>query len=296
MKIIANLLITKDIRNDEDIKQYTNDVFTYIHNVDKLYIYNITKYDLSKFYEAINRFDKIEYTNMTDMGEVANYELIYDNAAKENADYSVILELGYSYESDAFSTMTKYLHEHDLNDVAVITPIPLYGCQLHERKTETVRYVGGGCKLIGAFVNMNIYKELNGFKKEYYQSTFDYEYCIRARLKGYRILLFNNEVLRNINYRIVEKRILFTTLSTYDKDPLDIYYEYRNRLFLWDEYKELDPYYVNLDKKLAKRERHEMKMRDPGYRDKLVMFEKAKEDYKKGKMGKIKYEKKEERF
>lgn len=296
MKIIANLLITKDIRNEEDIKQYTSDIMKYIHSVDKLYIYNVTNYDLSKFYESINRFDKIEYANMEDLGEVANYQFIYDNVLKENADYGVILELGYGYEDDVFQTIVKYINENDIKDVGILTPTPLYGCQIHERKPEKIRYVMGGCKLIGTFVNMHIYKEMEGFKKEYYQSTFDYEYCIRLRLKGYKIVLFNNEVLRNINYRIVERRWLFTTLSTYDKEPLDIYYEHRNRLYLWDEYKDIDPYYVKLDKSLAKRERHEMKWRDPGYRDKLAMFEKAKQDYKNNKMGKIKYAKREERF
>lgn len=293
MKVIANLLVTKDIRNEEDIKEYSNDIYRFIHNVDKLYIYNVTNYDLTKFYESLERFDKIEYTNCDDLGEAANYEMIYDNAAKEGADYSIILELGYSYEEDAYQTIYKYLNENSFDDIAIYTPLPLYGCQLHERKPENVRYVMGGCKLVGAFINMHIYKEMGGFKKEYYQSMFDYEYCIRLRLKGYKILLFNNVVLRNINYRIVEKKIVFTTVSTYDKEPLDIYYEYRNRLYLWDEYKLLDPYYVKLDKKLAKRERHEMKMRDPGYRDKLVMFEKAKDDFKNKKMGKIKYDRKD---
>lgn len=296
MKIIVSLLINKYILNDEEIREYVKAFNTYTNNADYIYIYNVTNADLSKFYDSIKRYQNVEYVNCTDLGEVANYQRMMDQAVNVGADYNVMIELGYYYEDEAFTNIKKYIYEHQDSSIAIYTPLPLYGCQMHERKTENTRYIMGGCHLVGTFVNVNIYKELKGFKLEYYQAMFDYEYCIRIRLKGYKILLFNNDVLRNTNYRIVERKILFTTLSTYDKDPLDIYYEYRNRLYLWDEYKDIDPYYVKIDKKMAADERHEMKWRDKGYRDKLAMFEKAKEDYKKGLLGKITYGKREIKY
>lgn len=293
MKIIANLLITKNIYKEEEINEYVKHIKGYIMSVDKLYIYNASKADLTKFYEKLTRHDNIVFTDCSDLGEAANYERILNYSTKTDADYAIILEPGYYYEEDSFQTIKKYLYEKEPKDISIITPLPLYGCELHERKAEQVRYVMGGCKMVGTLINLHIYKELGPLRTDYYQSMFDYEYCVRARLKGYKILLFNNEVLRNINYRIVEKRYLFIKLSTYDKDPLDIYYEHRNRLFLWEEYKDLDPEFVKLDKKLAKGERHEMRWRDPQYRDKLVMFEKAESDFKAGILGKIKFSNKE---
>lgn len=293
MKIIANLLITRNIYKEEEMNEYVKHVKGYIMSVDKLYIYNASGYDIDKFYEKLNRHDNIVFTNCNDLGEVANYERILNYSLDSGADYSVIFEPGYYYEEDSFQTIKKYIVENKPQDVAIITPLPLYGCELHERKAEPTRYVMGGCKMVGTFVNLHIYEKLKGLKKEYYQSMFDYEYCVRARLAGYKILLFNNEVLRNINYRIVEKRYLFITLSTFEKEPLDIYYEHRNRLYLWEEYKKLDPDFVKIDKKLAKGERHEMKWRDPSYRDKLAMFEKAEKDFKEGVTGKIKFSNKE---
>ena len=289
MKIIANLLITNNIYKEEEINEYVKHVKGYILSVDKLYIYNASGCDLTKFYEKLNRHDNIVFTDCSDLGEAANYERILNYSLEVGADYCIILEPGYYYEEDSFQTIKKYLSEKNPKDIAVITPLPLYGCELHERKGEATRYVMGGCEMVGTFVNLNIYKELKGLKKEYYQSMFDYEYCVRARLAGYKILLFNNEVLRNINYRVVEKKYLFLTLSTFDKDPIDIYYEHRNRLFLWEQYKDLDPAFVKLDKKLAKEERHIMKWRDPAYRDKLVMFEKAEKDFKDRVLGTIKF-------
>ncbi len=293
MKFVANLIIKKNIVNEEDISSYVKSISEYVRHVDKLYIYNITKYPLDKFFDALLKYENIEYTTCEDLGEVLNYERALQVSLNDNADFSIILELGYYYEESVFNTIKSYILSHDVSEIGILTPLPLYGCQELERKSDETRYIQGGCNFVGAFINLHIYKDMGGLKREYYQSMFDYEYCIRLRLKNYKILLFNNLVLRNNNYRLVDKKIMFMTMTTYVKDPLDIYYEYRNRLFLWDEYKHIDPYYVKLDKKLAKAERHEMKWRDPGYRDKLVMFEKAKEDYKNGVMGKIKYEKRE---
>ena len=50
---------------------------------------------------------------------------------------------------------------------------------------------------------------------------------------------------------------------------MELYYETRNKLFLWDKYKHIDPEYVELDKKLTKAEMHEMRFRDKEFKDKL---------------------------
>ena len=229
---------------------------------------------------------------MDDFGEVQNYQFVLEHFQETKCDFGVILKLGYYYEEDSFLTMRRYVTENDSSKMAIVTPLPLRGCELFLTNVEDVRNCKG-CNMVGTLINMKIFEELSPLKLEYYQSMFDYEYCIRARLKGYKILLFNNEVLRNINYRVVEKRYLFIKLSTYDKDPIDIYYEHRNRLYLWEEYAKIDPSFVKLDKKLAKEERHIMRWRDPAYRDKLAMFEKAESDFKHGIMGKIKFSNKE---
>lgn len=286
LKIIMGLIINKPLYLQEEIQSCFNDITTYISLVDNVYIYNVTKSDLTPLYEKLQKYSNIEYTTCEDLGEAANYQRVLEQGKETESDYVVILEPGYYYEEGAFLAMKRFAIENNMDNVAIVTPIPLYGCQIHERKPEPYRTIAGGCRFTGALINIHIYKETTGIRTEYYQTTFDYEYCIRVRLQKKQIILLNNEVLRNTNYRIIEKRFLFSTLSTFDKDVLEIYYEYRNRLFLWKEYQKIDPYYVKIDKKIARAERHEMKFRDKAYRDKLTMFEQAKEDFKKGKLGK----------
>ena len=287
MKLIANLIINKIIRNQEEIKETIKNIETFINHIDELYIYNITNQNLTELFEGLGKYDHIQYTDMNDYGEVKNYSIILDKNKKENADFSVILETGYYYEEDVFLTMKRYLLEHDHSKIAILTPMPLYGCQIYERKSEEIRPVKG-CKLIGTFINMDIYNQSNGFDLEYYQTTFDYDYCLEQRNKGNFIMLLQNEVLRNSNYKIIEKKFLFTPISTYDRDLMELYYETRNRFYLWDKYKYIDPEYISLDKKLFKAEKKEIRFKDKNYREKFDMIELGKLDYKKGIRGKYK--------
>ena len=60
MKFVANLIIKKNIVNEEDISSYVKSISEYVRHVDKLYIYNITKYPLDKFFDALLKYENIE--------------------------------------------------------------------------------------------------------------------------------------------------------------------------------------------------------------------------------------------
>lgn len=292
--INLSLMIDKRIVDEIDEKEYIRHIETYVRHVDNLYIYNMTHQDLSSFYEKLNKYENIYYTMMDDYGEVQNYQFLLEHLLSTNCDFGVVLRSGYYYEEDAFLSMRRYLTEKDTSKIAVLTPLPLRGCELFNLNVEETRNCKG-CNLVGTFINMKIFKELSPLKLEYYQSMFDYEYCIRAMSKGYLIKLMQNEVLRNQNYKIVEKKFFFINLATYDYDLMDLYYQTRNRFYLWDEYKEIDPDYVKLDKKLYKGERHMIKVRDKNYRDKIYIMEEARFDYINKKKGKYKGENENEK-
>ena len=284
-RINAALIINKRIVDNAEEKEYIRHIETYIRNVDNLYIYNLTNQDLSSFYERLSKYDNIMYTQMEDYGQVQNYQFILEHLQETKCDFGVILELGYYYEDDSFLTMRRYVTENDSSNMAIVTPLPLRGCELFLTSVEDVRNCKG-CNMVGTLINMKIFEELSPLKLEYYQSMFDYEYCIRARLNGYNIVLLQNKVLRNQNYTVLEKKVFMMTLTTYDYDLMDLYYQTRNRFYLWDEYKDKDIAYIKLDKKLYKGERHVMKVRDKNYRDKFYMMNEAEYDYLRGVKGK----------
>lgn len=286
VKIIAGLIIEDSITLEIEVKQYLENLLTYINQVEKLYIYLRKKVTIDEFLEKLNKYPHIELAECYEYGEAEIYKALIEKAIEDQVDYVTLLKPDYYFENESFLEMKKYVMQSDVSRIALLTPMPLFGCELHERKAEEFRAIKG-CRAYGALLNVDIYKETRGIKEEYYQTTFDYDYCLQARLLGYDIMLAQNLVLRKQKYKVLTKKIGFITLTTFERDLLDIYYETRNRYYLWDEYQKLDPAYVSLDKKLAKKEIQEIRNKDKNYREKLIFYDRGRLDYKKGVLGPI---------
>lgn len=284
IKIVIGYIIDKSITIEEEIKQYFDNLLTYINQIDKLYIYLTKKVEVTEYLNLISKYPQIELAQCIDYGDAEIYKALIEKSLEDNADYVSLLKPDMFYENESFLELKKYLMQADTSRIAVITPMPLFGCELHERKAEEFRAIKG-CNAYGALLNLKIYQETKGIKAEYYQTTYDYDYCLQARLLGYDVMLAQNLVLRKQNYKIITKKIGFISLSMFERDLMDVYYETRNRYYLWDEYKTLDKEYVALDKKLAKKEHQEIRAKDKNYKEKFIMIDKARKDYKKGKQG-----------
>ena len=290
MKLTANLLLTKRIK-EEDISNYINDITTYISHVDKLIVYVMFQpkeedLGLDKFYNGIARFKNIEVAECEDLGEVYNYKRAMLQAIEEKAEYTIILEQNYFYEEDAFLEMKrKLLNWTEPNKPCILSPHPKYTCEFFNSSIEEIRKVKG-VHLVGAFINVSDYEESNGFEEIYYQTGFDYDYCLTSRINGKHIYVMNNCVLRNRNFKIITKKILTFEVSTYEKDAYYLYYETRNRYYLWEKFKNLDPEYVKIDQKLFKGEKREMTLCDKASLYKKDIMEQARKDAVRGIMGK----------
>jgi hypothetical protein len=285
IKIIAGLIITKPIPVEEE-KACLMHLESFINQVDYLYIYNFSGDDLESYLKLISKFANIDYTVGDDLGEARNYEIIYQKAIEEKADFGLVLTPYHFYEEEAFLNLKKFAMEPSSSTASVITPLPLRGSEPFEKKAEYSRNCLG-CQLNGALVNMKIYQEVGGIRTDFYQTTFDYEYCLKTRAKGYYVIVLQNDVYRNLDYKTIEKRILTLKRYTYEIDIFELYYLTRNRLYLWKEYEKIDPKYVKLDKKIAHQELQEVRLWDPMHRDKMEIVKKAKDDFKHNVLGKI---------
>lgn len=284
MKVVCVLIITKKYFTTDEVNQTVSDIKTYIDYVEKLVLLNLSGQSITNIKKELARYSNFDEQIAEDKGQVYNYHTALSIANQEQADFGVIMELGYFYDESDFLMLKRYAIAY--KDVAVISPSPIFSCEQPSRQDIDDREIKG-CHLIGTLININYYKE-RGFEAKYFQTTFDYEYCLYHRSKGRKIVLVVNAILRNSNYRVIEKRFLFVKSYTYDRDLLDVYYETRNRYYLWDEYQKIDPDYVKLDKKQFKEEVKEMRLKDRNYREKKIMMERAKTDYLKKLTGKKK--------
>lgn len=285
LKFVTYLLLNKRIEGVEKINEFVEELLTYLPNTDKLYIFNYTANTQKNLLDVLISYKNIEYVDLDSKGQVVNYKNAVEHAITQNADYATIIEPGYFYEDDSYKTIKRKIMFDEFSDkTAIITPIPVYTCESKNDTKEEKRTIKG-CNLTGAFINLHIYKQTEGFYTPYYQTTFDYDYCLMVRQMGYDVVLMNNLVLRNKNYKPLYKTFLWHSYSGYGRDLYNVYYETRNRLYLWEKYKKFDPEYIKIDKKQQSLEFREMRLFEKHFREKRQIINQARLDYKLGKMG-----------
>ncbi|MBQ2891599.1 MAG: hypothetical protein IJE45_01745 [Bacilli bacterium] len=286
LKFVGYLLIYKKIEGADLITQTITDMLTYSPHMDKLYIFNYNKQKQVSLLEAIKNYKNIEYVDLTSYGQVKNYKNAVTHAIEQGADFATILETGYYYEDNAYLDIRRRIMMGEFSEKdAVITPMPVYTCEENKSSSDIKRNIKGS-HLTGAFINLHIYNKTPGFYEPYYQTTFDYDYCLTVRKEGYNVVLMNNHILRNRNYRMLYKKILWHTYDAYGHDIYDVYYETRNRLYLWDKFYDFDKEYIKIDKKQQSLEFKEMRLFEKNFREKKQIINQARIDYRLKKMGK----------
>ena len=93
----------------------------------------------------------------------------------------------------------------------VLSPYPKFTCEMASPSPENLRTVKG-VRLVGTFINVKDYFEGEGFLDLYYETTFDYDYCITSRINGKKIYVANNLIMRSRNFKILTKKILIGNL------------------------------------------------------------------------------------
>ena len=152
MKVVASLIITKKYFTTEEIKQTVQDIETYIYHVEKLIIYNLSKYDIPEILNKLSKYDNIIEIKGNDLGQVYNYNNALALCYKEGADFGVILELGYFYEESDFLILKRFAIDNP--DTAIISPNPVLTCEEPHRLGIESREIKG-CHLVGTLINLH---------------------------------------------------------------------------------------------------------------------------------------------
>lgn len=94
----------------------------------------------------------------------------------------------------------------------------------------------------GNILNLELYKKVGPFREDFFIDGVDYEYCLRARKLGYKILQCNNAILFHNPGVTKIKKILSIEYKYGYMSPTRMYYQVRNLSYIAKEYKSLKAY------------------------------------------------------
>lgn len=268
-----------------DVKLLLESIEVCLQIVDKIYLI-----DNSKKYNDLNKIinkTKIDYVNLGKNKGIA-YALNVGcrKAIQDGFSWVLTLDQDSIPPSNMISEYFNFISRID-EKIGIIAP-RINESNIEINKNFWLREV---VQTSGSFMNLDAYKEVNGFKDSFFIDGVDYEYCLRINTYNYKIFQLNNVVLNHsVNdgtnaIKLLGTQICFTSSHNYAR----LYYIVRNYLWLIENYSTIYPNFcISL--------KNDIKVRII----KVLFFEKDKKrkiraiwngyiDFKNNNLGKYKY-------
>lgn len=99
----------------------------------------------------------------------------------------------------------------------------------------------------GSLMSLTIYERLGPFRNDFFIDYVDTEYCLRAQIAGYKILVSAKAVLRHRLGDMKEMAVAGYAVRPRFHSPDRIYYQYRNRIPTLFRYGRAVPHWTSFD-------------------------------------------------
>lgn len=122
------------------------------------------------------------------------------------------------------------------NDIGIVSPNIIYKnnesfCD-NEEGTKEIEWVITSASLM----NLNSWKKVGGFDESLFIDGVDYDYCIRIRRSGYKIIRDYDVALLHELGNLHCIKILGRTVYVTNHSPVRHYYICRNNIYLWNKF------------------------------------------------------------
>ena len=221
---------------------------TILYNFDQDVIDNIKTYDryvdevilvdnsdnekyAKKFEKVLSNYTYISMNGNKGIAKALNVGLEYSK--KAGYEWVLTMDQDTYLDDDIIEKYKNIVTE--LNDEKIIILSPIYKFD-RKKKVEfqgvrNVKYVMQSANL----VNINNFYKVGIYKEDFFIDVVDYEYCLRANKKGYRVLSCG-QVEVNHNPGITRVTKIFNVKYGYCS-KYRIYYQARNLLWTFKNYK-----------------------------------------------------------
>jgi rhamnosyltransferase len=88
----------------------------------------------------------------------------------------------------------------------------------------------------GSLVSLNAYQAIGPFRDEYFIDCVDLEYCLRARAKGFKVIVTRKPLMTHNIGQPTFHRLLWKQIAATNHDPIRKYYLVRNHIVTAKEY------------------------------------------------------------
>jgi rhamnosyltransferase len=260
-----------------------DNINSYLNQVERLFIIDNSERNNSDLIKSLDTNKLVYVSNNSNIGIAAALNIAAKKAIGEGFEYLLTMDQDSSVSNTMVEEMIAVLEKD--REIGILSPRII-----HKKNSKNILTQGIESPYVtitsGSIMRLSLYKEVGGFLEKLFIDYVDHEYCLRIRLRNFKVLQLNSvSIFHNLG-EVNKKSLLFKKVYPTNHLPLRWYYRTRNRLYIWKEYKKFFPDYVNFDKKGFVKELIKISLYESKKIKKFKMILRGYFDYKKNIFGK----------
>jgi len=258
---------------------------SYARQVGVLFAIDNSEAPAADMTERVRSLPGVVYRwNGRNLGIAAALNVGASMALAERCEYLLMMDQD-SVASDGMTgEYVQYLSRHASQDIGILSPMPHfenYGSAGVFAASKDVEVAITG----GSLLNLAAYRDAGPFMESLFIDYVDFEYCLRLRARGYRVVQVGSAVVHQKLGNVEPRRFLFFRVAVTHHSPLRVYYRFRNRLVVARMYMKRFPRWSILELRLTFNELMKIICFEPRKAEMCRMALKGVADFAAGRLG-----------
>ena len=256
----------------------------YINWLDHLYIIDNSEKSISSLFQILKDNPKIEYIfSPTNLGIARALNIAVEKACAGDFQYLLTMDQDSFFEGDS---LKKLLLKISDENVGIYSPFHKNKYYTNPPKNNNLEEVSD-VMTSGNILNLSVIDNVGNFNEDYFIDYVDIEFCLRLRLKGFKIIRNNGSFLIHNEANLGKKFFLGKTVYPPNHSANRWYYKIRNFLYLKKAYLEYFPEFFRIEKINIRNNIFKVILFEKNKFRKIVMMVKGFIHYKKHIIGKM---------
>lgn len=140
----------------------------------------------------------------------------------------------------------------------------------------------------GNLVKTDIFNKVGYFKEDLFIDLVDNDFCFKVIESGYKHIKVFNAILLHSLGKSSKSNLFFRTITSTNHNYVRRYYITRNRMYIWNRYKDIVPDIISEDRVAFVKEIIKIILLEDNKYKKIQMIYKGCRDFKNGIFGVLK--------
>ena len=229
---MSDCVLAGIVTYNPDIALLEKNILAVVGQVDQVVVVDNHSANIQEIENLCVTYHVLLTKNMSNQGIAKAMNQIFQVAEKKGFQWVLTLDQDSILPERFVERSKKMQKEKPELEIGITAP------RIYDDNTNTFLKTGSAeydsyvshCISSGSFIQVGMYQEIGGFDELLFIDMVDIDFCIRARLAGYKILVLHDNILRHSLGMCQKKRLFGLEIGVMQHSAERKYYMVRNRI------------------------------------------------------------------